>query len=180
MDCKVPIRKYALVSRPSNWAQKGDRVVSQPQVQNITNKSVIPMRRFSGNDENSICFMPIQDIIEKDRSIASRGARVTSRAALIDAHSVALFKGNSNFDYGPGDKFRLFITANRTGYKNDAPLINLRTMKTRSVPVPYVPWLPKMRGPDNKIWAFGGSIRKQTLSNLKDDDSLILTQSSLH
>ncbi|KAI9642345.1 hypothetical protein NHQ30_009148 [Ciborinia camelliae] len=161
MDCKVPIRKYVLIARPSKWAQKGDRVVVQSPVQNITNESAIPVRRFNGDDENSVCFMPVQDI-EKDESNAYTGAMVTSKAIQIDTHGVALSKSesDSDFEYQPGDKFWLFIAAKRGGYENDVPVINLRTMATGSVPISHVCWFPKMRGPGNEVWTFGGSIRK--------------------
>lgn len=159
MDCKALLRRYVLVSRPSKWAWS-DRVVVQSPVQNITDESVIPVRRFNGDDENSVCFMPIQDI-EKDGSIAYKNAMVTSTATMIDVHGVALFESNSqDFDYCPGDKFWLFITANRNGYTHEAPVINLRTMKAGSVPIFHVCWFPKMHGPGNEVWTFGGSIRR--------------------
>ncbi|KAB8299065.1 hypothetical protein EYC80_001190 [Monilinia laxa] len=159
MDCKALLRKYVLVSRPSKWA-RSDRVVVQSPVHNITDESVIPVRRFNGDDENLVCFMPVQDI-EKDGSIAYKNAMITSTATLIDAHGVALFESSSeDFDYHPGDKFWLFITANRDGYTHDAPVINLRTMKAGSVPILHVCWFPKMHGPGNEVWTFGGSTRR--------------------
>lgn len=160
MDCKIPIRRYVLIARPSKWAQKGDRVVVQSPVQNITNESAIPVRRFKGDNENSVCFMPIQDI-EKDDSVAYKNAMVTSKSTLINAHGVALFNSGSGFDYQPGDRFWLFIAADRSRYKNNVPVINLRTMVSGSVPISHVCWFPKMRGPGNEVWTFGGSIGKR-------------------
>ncbi|ESZ95826.1 hypothetical protein SBOR_3768 [Sclerotinia borealis F-4128] len=164
MDCKVTLRKYVLVSRPPKWAQQGDRVVVHSPVQDITNESVIPVRRFNGDDENSVCFMPTQDI-EKDGSIAQINAMVSSTATRIDAHGVALSETDSDFEYRPGDQFWLFIAADRTGYENEVPVINLRTMATGRVPITHVCWFPRMHGPGNEVWTFGSSIRKLKLKH---------------
>ncbi|EDO00002.1 predicted protein [Sclerotinia sclerotiorum 1980 UF-70] len=126
MDCKVATRNYVLIARPSKWARKGDVVVQSP-VLNITNESAIPVRRFNGDEENSVCFMPVQDI-EKDGSVAYKNAMVLSKFTPIDTHGVALFRSVSDFDYQPGDRFWLFIGPERNGYEKDVPVINLRTM----------------------------------------------------
>lgn len=157
MDCKVQIRRYVLIASPSKWAQRGARVVVQSPVPNITNELVIPVRRFKGDKENSVCFMPVQDI-EKDGSIAYKDAKITSETKPIDAHGVSLFKSCSDFDYRPGDKFWLFITTKGDDFENDVPVINLRTMASGSVPISHVCWFPKMRGPGNEVWTFGGNM----------------------
>ncbi|KAF7955974.1 hypothetical protein EAE96_004895 [Botrytis aclada] len=162
MDCKVLVRRYVLVARPSKWAQPGHRVVVQSPVLNIANESLIPVRRFKGRDENSVCFMPVQDI-EKDGSMAYKNAGIVTEATQMDAHGMALIHSDSEFDYRAGDRFWLFITAKGGGYENDVPVINLRTMEAGSVPISHVCWFPKMRGPDNEVWTFGGNIRKLKL-----------------
>ncbi|KAF7896867.1 uncharacterized protein EAF01_009270 [Botrytis porri] len=162
MDCKVLGRRYVLVARPSKWAQLGHRVVVQSPVLKIANESHIPVRRFKGEDENSVCFMPVQDI-EKDGSIAYKNAGIATEATQMDAHGMALIESDSEFEYQPGDRFWLLITAKGDGYENDVPVINLRTMKAGSVPSSHVCWFPKMRGPENEVWTFGGNIRKLKL-----------------
>ncbi|TGO43743.1 hypothetical protein BOTNAR_1317g00030 [Botryotinia narcissicola] len=154
--------KYVLVSRPSKWAQSGHRVVVQSPVLKIANESLIPVRRFKGKNENSVCFMPVQDI-EKDESIVYKSAGIDTEATQTDAHGMALIHSDSEFDYQPGDRFWLSITAKRDDYENDVPIINLRTMETGLVPISHVCWFPKMRGPGNEVWTFGGNIRKLKL-----------------
>ncbi|KAF7853880.1 hypothetical protein EAF04_010547 [Stromatinia cepivora] len=107
--------------------------------------------------------MPVQDI-EKDGSIAYKNAMVTNKSTPIDTHGVALFQSASDFDYQPGDRFWLLIGPERNSYEKDVPVINLRTMVAGSVPISHVSWFPKMRGPGNEVWTFGGRIRKQKLS----------------
>ncbi|ATZ50825.1 hypothetical protein BCIN_06g03040 [Botrytis cinerea B05.10] len=162
MDCKSLIRRYVLVAQPSKWAQPGHRVVVQSPVLNIANESLIPVRRFEGKDENSVCFMPVQDI-EKDGSIAYKNLGIAMEATQMDAHGMAWIQSDSEFDYQPGDRFWLFITAKGDDYENNVPVINLRTMETGSVPISHVCWFPKMRGPGNEVWTFGGNIRKLKL-----------------
>ncbi|CAD6445910.1 bdd25db5-f25b-4225-af5f-17b53912e20b [Sclerotinia trifoliorum] len=117
------ILKISSKSSTSYGLQSCDRVVVQSPVRNITNESAIPVRRFNGDEENSVYFMPVQDI-EKDGSVAYKNAMVSSKSTLIDTHGVALFRSVSDFDYQPGDRFWLFIGPERNDDEKDVPVIN--------------------------------------------------------
>ncbi|KAK6603465.1 hypothetical protein H4I96_06233 [Botrytis cinerea] len=95
--------------------------------------------------------MPVQDI-EKDGSIAYKNLGIAMEATQMDAHGMAWIQSDSEFDYQPGDRFWLFITAKGDDYENNVPVINLRTMETGSVPISHL----KLHGRNNfTLWIWG-------------------------
>ncbi|KAH8601648.1 hypothetical protein B0O99DRAFT_501216, partial [Bisporella sp. PMI_857] len=132
LDCKVSVRKYVLVSRPSKWSQKSCRVVVQSPVLNIRNTDTeIPVKRFSGEDDNSVCYLLRQDI-ERDASHIYDKECVSKAEVRIDAHGVAISDSVSSEElaYKRGDKFWIYVGSSTSQYTTTVPVINLRTRES--------------------------------------------------
>jgi hypothetical protein len=161
-DCEVGIRKYVLVSQPSRWRQKGERVVVQsPMLEISKTVSVIPVKRYNGEEQNSVCFIPKEDI-EKDTSNVYDKARVSKATSRVNSHGVALFDSSihDQFAYKRDDRFWICIGANTNGYDQIVPVINLRTFEKGDIGVDRVCWNPKIQGPNQELWTLGGETRK--------------------
>jgi hypothetical protein len=152
-DCKVEIRKYVLISQPSRWRQKGERVVVQSPMLKISKTVLdVPVRRFNSEEYNAVCFIPKQDI-EKDSSNIYDKAQVSKTTKWVDAHGVALFD-SSPYDqiaYIRGDKFWICIGASTKDYDENVPVINLRTFEKGHIETNRVCWFPKIQGPGVSI-----------------------------
>jgi hypothetical protein len=162
LDCKVEVRKYVLVSQPSRWRQKSERVVVQSPMLKITESvSVVPVKRYKGEEENSVCFIPKEDI-EKDTSKIYDKTRVSTGTSWVDAHGVALFDSSvhDQIIYLRGDPFWICIGASTKGYEQIVPVINLRTYEKGDVEIEQVCWYPKIQGPNQELWTPGGETRK--------------------
>jgi hypothetical protein len=168
LDCKVEIRKYVLVSQPSRWGgQKGERTVVQSPVLKISkNVLEVPVKRYLGEQQNSVCFIPTDDI-EKDSSSAYERNQVSKTPSWVDAHGVALFDSRDcdSLEYSQSDRFWIFIEAN-TGHNTErqVPVINLRTSKKGAIAIDQVCWYPNIQGPDGQLWTLGGAIRRQKIA----------------
>ena len=69
LDCKVEIRKYVLIKQSTRWSKKAIRVVVQSPMLDISNTvSEVPVKRYNGEEQNSVDFIPRQDI-EKGKSV---------------------------------------------------------------------------------------------------------------
>lgn len=150
IDCKVAVRKYVLVSQPSRWKQKSQRVVVQSPMLNISKTILeVPVRRFNGEEENSVCFLPKQDI-EKDTSSIYEKAQVSKATSWVDAHGVALFDStpSDDFMYYRGHRFWICIGTNTSGYYTSVPVINLQTCEKGDIENGQVCWFPKIQGPN--------------------------------
>jgi hypothetical protein len=150
IDCKVAIRKYVLVSQPSRWKHKSQRVVVLSPMLNITKAILeVPVRRFNGEEDNSVCFLPKQDI-EKDTSSIYEKAQVSQLTSCVDAHGVALFDSapSDDFMYCRGHRFWICIGTNWSGYDKSVPVINLHTYEKGDIEIDQVCWFPKIQGPD--------------------------------
>jgi hypothetical protein len=150
IDCTVPIRKYVLVSKPSRWKQKSQRVVVQSPMLTISKTVLeVPVRRFNGEEENVVCFLPKQDI-EKDTSSIYEKEQVSKVTSMVDAHGVALFDSTppDDFMYCRGHRFWICIGTNWSGYDKSVPVINLDTYEKGDIEIDQVCWFPKIQGPD--------------------------------
>jgi len=150
LDCKVRVRKYVLVSCPSRWKQKVERVVVQSPMLKITNSALeVPVKRYNGEEQNSVCFIPKHDI-ENDVSIYEY-AKVSTTESWVDAHGVALFDSalDDNFTYRRGDRFWICIGTN-TGFNIVVPVINLssQSFEKGDIRIDQVCWFPKIQGPN--------------------------------
>lgn len=147
LDCKVQVRKYVLISKPSRWHQKGERVVVQSPMLNISKTVLeVPVRRYNGLEQNSVCFLPRQDI-EKDTSSIYDKAKVSTAPSWVDAHGAALFDSSpyDDFSYLRGHQFWICLGPN-TGCGDTVPVINLRTCEKGNIRVDQVCWFPKIQG----------------------------------
>jgi hypothetical protein len=157
-DCKVKLRKYVLISRPSRWNQLGDRVVVQSPMIPIPNTAVlVPVKRFCGEKDNSGCFLPRCDI-EKDASPIYDRELVSKTVTLVDAHGVALSDSSPDeeLEHKEGDKFWIYVGASTIQHQTTVPVISLRTYKTGTIIISNVCWYPKIQGTDQEIWTLGG------------------------
>jgi hypothetical protein len=162
-DCKAQVRKYVLVSQPSRWSQRGDRVVVQSPVLKIDTVSVVPVKRFKGGggeEDNSVCFLPRKDI-EKDSSSVYENSRVKKTSSFVGAHGAALCDSapDDEFQYKYGAPFWIMIGANTSKYQTTVPVINLHTFEYGTIAIDHVCWYPKFRGPNKEIWTLGGEKR---------------------
>ena len=90
LDCRIVVRKYVLVSRPSRWCQKGERtVVHSPMLSISKEVSHVPVRCYRGEASNSVCLLPKNDI-EKDWSGIYDKALVDKTTLSVGKRSVRL------------------------------------------------------------------------------------------
>lgn len=186
LDCKVEVRKYVLVSQPSRWRQKGERVVvHSPMLKMPKTVLDVPVKRFNGEEDNSACFIPKQDI-EKDTSSIYDKAKVSTTTSWVDAHGVALCASSpdNQFGYERGHKFWICIGANTNGYDEVVPVINLQTCEKGDISLDHVCWFPKIQGANvsvhcssrriyadpvqGELWTLGGGPRLLRLSGTKN------------
>jgi hypothetical protein len=170
LDCKVRVRKYVLVAQPSRWNQRGERIVVQSPMLEIHNAvSLVPVKRYHSEEQNSICFIPIEDI-EMDSSIVYERLQVTKTPSLVDSHGVALFENSAigEFNYRRGDQFWICVGHDTNLYLTTVPVINLRTFEKGIVNIDQVCWYPKIRGPDNELWTPGGEVKILKLCGSKN------------
>jgi hypothetical protein len=149
-DCKVAVRKYVLISRPSRWKQKGERVVVQSPMLQISKAVLnVPVKRYNGEADNAVCFIPKQDI-EKDTSSIYDKAKVSTAISWVDAHGVALFNSSPHdqIAYRHNVRFWICIGANTNEYDETIPVINLRTYVKGNIRIDQVCWHPKVQGPN--------------------------------
>jgi hypothetical protein len=174
LSCKIQVRQYVLVLQPSRWNQRGDRVVVQSPITNITDDvSHVPVKRFSGEEDNSVCFIPRTDI-EKDTSDIYFKSYVNTTPSVIDAHGVALFDSapGDEFEYRRTDRFWIWVGPDTDKYKTTVSVINLRTYKGGSISIDHVCWYQKLQGPDEELWTLGGEKRKLNHSGARKFTSL--------
>jgi len=166
LDCKVEVRKYVLVTRPSRWNKRGGRVVVQSPVLAIQNTDIrIPVKRFNGEEANSVEFLPIKDI-EKDASAIYTKERVSKTPVWVDAHGIAIADSSSDDElkYCRNDKFWIHVGASTSQYQTTVPVINLRTQAKGTVNIKNVCWYPKIQGPNEELWTLGGKTRSMKQS----------------
>ncbi|KAG9230862.1 hypothetical protein BJ875DRAFT_356175, partial [Amylocarpus encephaloides] len=129
--CLVKVRLYKLVPTLSRWGARGEKVVVQSPVLTISDTmSRIPVKRYSHEeDQNSVCFLPNQDI----EGVADGSLPVVSEASTswVHAHGVALSDSLSSdvLQYKRGDTFWISIGSCTKGYESSVPVINLRTLQ---------------------------------------------------
>ncbi|KAH9223233.1 hypothetical protein DL95DRAFT_353302 [Leptodontidium sp. 2 PMI_412] len=178
-DCKVEVRKYVLVSQPSRWQQKRDRVVVQSPMLNIPKDvSLVPVKRFNGEEQNLVCFLPRADI-ERDSNDTYQRLHVSKTPSSIEAHGTALCDSSpsDDFMYIQSDRFWIYVSSSTDGYKDKVPVINLRTYQSGAIPVDHVCWFPKIHSTGwcsetdalrDQLWTPGGPTRKLKLSGWKN------------
>ncbi|KAH7342369.1 hypothetical protein BKA65DRAFT_290646 [Rhexocercosporidium sp. MPI-PUGE-AT-0058] len=178
-DCKVEVRKYVLVSQPSRWHQKGQRVVVQSPMLNIPKDvSFVPVKRFNGEEQNLVCFLPRTDI-ERDSNDAYQRLHVSRTPSSIEAHGTAICDGDPSDDflYIQNDRFWIHVNSSTDGYNDKVPVINLRTYQSGAIPVDHVCWFPKIHSTSwcsethsrrEQLWTTGGPTRKLKLSGSKN------------
>ncbi|KAN0122997.1 hypothetical protein V8E51_001323, partial [Hyaloscypha variabilis] len=177
-NCQVKVRKYILVSQPSRWRKKGDRVVVQSPMLEISKPVLeVPVRRFNGEEQNSVCFIPKQDI-ERDTSSLYDKENLSKATVWVDAHGVALLDSSvhSQFAYRQGDRFWICIGANTNSYGEIVPVINLRTFEKGDIGISQVCWYPKIRGPNGEVWTLGGGTRQLKCSGVTSYWSWVICQ----
>ena len=160
LDCKVEVRNYVLVSRPSRWTKSDNRIVVQSPVLQIRNSDIrVPLKRCSREDDNAVEFLPVTDI-EKDASYIYDKERVCKTPVCVNAHGVALSDSNSDeLAYRRNDKFWIYVGASTDQYKTTVPVINLKTGANGSIDIKKVCWYPKMQGPKGELLTLGGEPR---------------------
>ncbi|CZR58444.1 uncharacterized protein PAC_08336 [Phialocephala subalpina] len=168
LDCRVPVRKYVLIAKPKRWGQKSERVVVQSPMSISNTASEVPVRRYNGEEQNFVCFIPRSDI-EKDSSDAYEKSQVSRDTSSVNVHGVALFDSSpsDDFSYKYGDKFWILIAVETNGYEECVPVINLRTFESGIIQINQVCWYPKIRGPGQELWTPGGKTRQQKLHGSK-------------
>lgn len=128
LDCRIEVRQWVLISSPSRWGQKGQRVTAYSPMFPIPNDvSHVPVKRCSKDEEDSVCFLPKTDI-EKDSSKIYRKMRINPKPLFVDAHGVAIVDGlEDGFKFSRGDKFWIYIGSNTKHYNmaGMVPVINL-------------------------------------------------------
>ncbi|KUJ07270.1 uncharacterized protein LY89DRAFT_742918 [Mollisia scopiformis] len=160
MDCKVSVRRYVLIKQPSRWHRRGDRVVVQsPMLELSNNVSEVLVKRFNGLEQNEVCLIPKTDI-EKDSTDIYEKSQVSRATFSVNAHGVALFQSTSHddFQYKVGHRFWIAIDATYR-CEDTVPVINLHTYQSGVVRIDQVCWYPKIRGPDGELWTLGGVAR---------------------
>ncbi|PVH86581.1 hypothetical protein DL98DRAFT_582534 [Cadophora sp. DSE1049] len=178
MDCKLEGRKYVLVSQPSRWQKKRERVVVQSPVLNIPKDVLlVPVRRFNGEQQNVVCFLPRTDF-EKDSSDAYQRSHVNNSPSSIEAHGTAICDSSpsDDFSYSRNDRFWIYVDSKTEEYKDTVPVINLRTYQSGVIQINHVCWFPKIKStsmcsvtksPGEQLWTPGGSARQCKLSGSK-------------
>ncbi|KAE8443449.1 hypothetical protein EG329_001846 [Mollisiaceae sp. DMI_Dod_QoI] len=162
LDCRVRVRKYVLIAQPTRWRQKSERVVVQSPMLDIPSTiTQVPVKRYHGEEQNCVCFIPRTDI-EKDASNIYEKSQVSRATFTVIAHGVAIIDSSPSDDlkYLYGDTFWISIGANTNGYEESVPVINLRTRQSGIIQVDRVCWYPKIRGPGQELWTLGGETRK--------------------
>ncbi|KAH8667390.1 hypothetical protein BGZ60DRAFT_528693 [Tricladium varicosporioides] len=163
LACQVKVRKYILVAKPSRWAQKGERVVVHSSMVEIPDgTSHIPVKRcLRGQEQNPVCFLPIQDL-EKDSNKIYEDLQISTQPLSSNAHGIALVNSSpdSSFEYRRTDCFWISIGSNTNGFDHSVPVINLRTSKSGTIALQDVCWYPKILGPGGQLWTMGGETRK--------------------
>ncbi|KAI9050429.1 hypothetical protein LZ554_005593 [Drepanopeziza brunnea f. sp. 'monogermtubi'] len=88
----------------------------------------VPVRRFNGKAENTVCFLP-REHFERESSDAYQRLHASKTETSINAHGVAMSDSLtcSEFKYHRGDKFWISIGANQNRHEQDVPVVNLRT-----------------------------------------------------
>src|SRR3954470_2226496 len=97
LDCRIEVRRYRLVLKPSRWGARGSRTQGLSPVLDLSHRQVrVPVKRYSQVDEdNSVCFLPKEDF-EDDGN--------TCLKYWTDAHGVALRDSSTNdFQYKRGN-----------------------------------------------------------------------------
>ncbi|PQE05984.1 C6 zinc finger domain protein [Rutstroemia sp. NJR-2017a BBW] len=157
LNCKVKVRFYVLVSKPSKLARSGIRQVVQSPVLDLAKASTvsIPVRCFRGLEENIVCYLPIRDI-EKVGSIAYEKAFVSTVPRRVYAHGTAIRDGEDDFQYKRGNHFWIISSASPREGEDEVKVVNLETYRTGIIPISHACWFPKMRGPGKELWTFGG------------------------
>lgn len=122
---------------------------------------LVPVKRYNGEEQNSVCFIPKQDI-EKDTSDVYDKAQVTKVTSWVDAHGVALSDSSvhEQIAYRRGDQFWICIGASSNGYDEVVLVINLRTFEKGDISIDQVCWYPKIQGPNQELWTLGGETRQ--------------------
>ncbi|KAH7412465.1 hypothetical protein BKA64DRAFT_329426 [Cadophora sp. MPI-SDFR-AT-0126] len=178
MDCKIEGRKYVLVSQPSRWQTTRERVVVQSPMLNISKDvALVPVRRFNGEQQNVVCFLPRTDF-EKDSSDAYQRSHVNKSPSSIEAHGTAICDSSpsNEFSYRRNDRFWIYIDSRTEEYKNTVPVINLRTYQSGLIQLDHVCWFPRIcstsicsvtKATREQLWTPGGSARQCKLSGSK-------------
>ncbi len=167
---KVEVRKYILISKPSRWGQRGQRVVVQSPMLRIPKDVVqVPVKRYHGEEQNSVYFIPKSDIEKDSNSIYAR-QHVSTESTWIDSHGVVLFDSADldDFVYMRGDKLWIHSGPQANGQRAKVPVINLNTYKSGTIAIDHVCWFPKVQGPNQELWTLGGEIRKLKLCGPKN------------
>lgn len=120
-------------------------MVQSPMLNIPKNVSYVPVKRYSGEEQNSVCLIPRQDI-ERDSSYVYEKEHVTMATSEVDAHGVALFDSilDLGLKYKCGDRFWIHIGVQTPAYGNTVPVM-LRTYESGIVAIDRVCWLPKIQ-----------------------------------
>ncbi|KAH6671765.1 hypothetical protein B0J14DRAFT_80488 [Halenospora varia] len=167
LTCHVKVRRYILVAKPSRWAQKGERkgervVVHSSMVEIPDGTSHVPVKRcLRGQEQNPVCFLPIQEI-ENDSNKIYENLQISTQPSWSNAHGVALVNSSpdSGFEYRRSDCFWINIGSSTNGFDHSVPVINLRTSKSGTIALQDVCWYPKVLGPSGQLWTMGGETRE--------------------
>jgi hypothetical protein len=161
LDCKIPIRKYVLITQPTRWSQKGGRVVVHSPMLNIgTTISYVPVKCCHGSGQNDVDFLPKSNI-EKDTKDVYEKLYVSKKPSSDYAHGVAAFNSRSSddFKYKRGHRFWICIGADTIGHQKRVSVVNLNTYQKGRIRIDQVRWFPNIRGPGLELWTLGGSIK---------------------
>lgn len=88
--------------------------------------SHVPVKRVSGEENNSVCLLPEKDI-ERDSSGVYDRESIRKTPTLAEAHGVAIINNSleSDFRYDPGHLFWLHVDAKTDQHSGTVPVINL-------------------------------------------------------
>ncbi|KAM3068458.1 hypothetical protein ACMFMF_009275 [Clarireedia jacksonii] len=158
LDCRITVRKYLLVPTPSKLTRKGDQLVVQSPILDITNASTtIPIRCFGDNK-------------------AYQKAQLSTAPTRINAHGTAICDSEDDFHYKRGDRFWVIVNGNPKNDEVKVQVINLdENYMTGMIPISHVCWVPNMMGPRKELWTFCGGTRERRQAGPKNSTNMTWT-----
>jgi hypothetical protein len=143
IDCKVPVRKWVLISSPSRWSQKWPRtrvIVYSPMLYIPKEASHVPVKRVSRDEEDTVSFLPRGDI-EKDSGKIYDEIKVSRASSFVDAHGVAIVDGpDDRLRFSRGHRFWIHVGCKTEDYQKmgTVPVINLETLEAGIISASHV------------------------------------------
>lgn len=106
-----------------------------------TSPSQVPVKRFTGEEDNSVCFIPSKDV-ERENSSIYETQQISRKTSWVDAHGVAIFdnEAGEELEYRRGDQFWLCVGPSTEKYQTTVPVINLRSKEGGEIGIDRVCW----------------------------------------